>query len=307
MSEVASQVLPLAKYGIFILLAVIPPFDAFVFGAMSMSVGISDKPYLAIIQGIAATAIVYIIAKENFVSGIAAAFGIISGAAISLLNVTDIFLQGFGQFFGTVITSLIDMTFKGLLLGIAAGVALALSPLSLVSILAGFIFGLLVQIIMRALDLLEFALEIVTHAIFKAMPLGIMALIAPYYGGIVIAIPLAFGVVTFLTLVAMAMGIAIGIAIVAIALSWTVVFTITGFISILLYIAGISLAALLKPVKSSLMAPLIDTLVLVIFPYLGPALYSAGYAGLLTRKRALSLYLIGLGLFGAALPIKLPF
>lgn len=302
----ASQVLPLAKYGAFILLAVIPPFDAFVFGAMSMALFQSDKQYLAIIQGLAATAIVYIIAKENFVRGIAAAFGIISGAAISL-NVTDIFLQGFGQFFGTVITSLIDMIYKGLLLGIVAGVAIALSPISLLSIIASFILGLLVLIVMRALDLLESALEIVTNAIFKAMPLGIMALIAPYYAGIVIAIPLAFGVVTFLTLVAIAIGIAIGIAIVAIALAWTVVFTITGFISMLLYIAGLALAALLRPVKSSLMAPLIDTLVLIIFPYIGAALYSAGYAGLLTRKRALSLYLIGLGLFGAVMPIKLPF
>lgn len=301
-----SEVLPLAKYGIYILLAAIPPLDAFVFGTMAVSLGISDKPYLAIIQGIAVAAIVYSLAKESFLRGIAAALGAI-GSAVITLNVTDIFLQAFGQFFGTVVTSLIDMALKGLFLGIAAGVALALSPLSLLSIITGFILALLVQIVMRAIDLLESALEIATHAFFKGMPVGVMALLAPYYGGIVIALPLAFAVVIFLTLVAIAIGIAIGIAIVAIVLSWTVVFTILGFVSLLLFIAGVSLAALLKPVKASLMSPLIDTLVLLIFPYLGPALYTSGYAGLLTRKRALGLYLIGLGLFGAVLPIKLPF
>ncbi|MEM1903413.1 MAG: hypothetical protein QXW44_07025 [Pyrobaculum sp.] len=300
-----AEVLPLAKYGAFILLAVIAPLDAFVFGAMAMSLGISDQPYLAIIQGIAVTAIVYLIARENFIRGIAAALGAIGGAVIAL-NVTDIFLQAFGQFFGTVVSSLIDMVLRGLFLGIVAGVAIALSPMALLSIIVAFILGLLVQIVMRAIDLLETTLEIVTHALFKNMPIGIMALLAPYYGGIVIALPLAFAVVTFLTLLAMAIGIAIGIAIVAIVLSWTVVFGILGFVSMLLFIAGLALAALLRPVKSSLMAPLIDTLVLIIFPYLGPALYTSGYAGLLTRKRALGLYLIGLGLFGAALPVKLP-
>ncbi|MEM4897735.1 MAG: hypothetical protein QXR18_05970 [Pyrobaculum sp.] len=300
-----AEVLPLAKYGAFILLAVIAPLDAFVFGAMAMSLGISDQPYLAIIQGIAVTAIVYLIARENFIRGIAAALGAIGGAVIAL-NVTDIFLQAFGQFFGTVVSSLIDMVLRGLFLGIVAGVAIALSPMALLSIIVAFILGLLVQIVMRAIDLLESTLEIVTHALFKNMPIGIMALLAPYYGGIVIALPLAFAVVTFLTLLAMAIGIAIGIAIVAIVLSWTVVFGILGFVSMLLFIAGLALAALLRPVKSSLMAPLIDTLVLIIFPYLGPALYTSGYAGLLTRKRALGLYLIGLGLFGAALPVKLP-
>ncbi|MEM4863508.1 MAG: hypothetical protein QW706_10095 [Candidatus Nezhaarchaeales archaeon] len=300
-----AEVLPLAKYGAFILLAVIAPLDAFVFGAMAMSLGISDQPYLAIIQGIAVTAIVYLIARENFIRGIAAALGVIGGAVIAL-NVTDIFLQAFGQFFGTVVSSLIDMVLRGLFLGIVAGVAIALSPMALLSIIVAFILGLLVQIVMRAIDLLESTLEIVTHALFKNMPIGIMALLAPYYGGIVIALPLAFAVVTFLTLLAMAIGIAIGIAIVAIVLSWTVVFGILGFVSMLLFIAGLALAALLRPVKSSLMAPLIDTLVLIIFPYLGPALYTSGYAGLLTRKRALGLYLIGLGLFGAALPVKLP-
>lgn len=300
-----AEVLPLAKYGAFILLAVIAPLDAFVFGAMAMALGISDKQYLAIIQGIAVTAIVYLIARENFLRGIAAALGVIGGAVIAL-NVTDIFLQAFGQFFGTVVSSLIDMVLRGLLLGIVAGVAIALSPMALLSIIVAFILGLLVQIVMRAIDLLESALEIVTHALFKNMPIGVMALLAPYYGGIVIALPLAFAVVTFLTLLAMAIGIAIGIAIVAIVLSWTVVFGILGFVSMLLFIAGLALAALLRPVKSSLMAPLIDTLVLIIFPYLGPVLYTSGYAGLLTRKRALGLYLIGLGLFGAALPVELP-
>lgn len=301
-----SEVLPLAKYGIYILLAAIAPLDAFVFGAMAMSLGISDKPYLAIIQGIAVTAIVYLLARENFSRGIAAALGAIGGTVIAL-NVNDIFLQAFGQFFGTVVTSLTNMVFRGLFLGIAAGVAIALSPHALLSIIAAFILGLLVQVVMRAMDLLESALEIITHALFKHLPIGVMALLAPYYGGIVIALPLAFAVVIFLTLVAIALGIAIGIAIVAIALSWTVVFTILGFVSLILFNAGLALAALLKPVKSSLMSPLIDTLVLLIFPYLGPALYTAGYAGLLTRKRALGLYLIGLGLFGATLPIKLPF
>lgn len=300
-----AEVLPLAKYGIYILLAAIAPLDAFVFGAMAVSLGISDKQYLAIIQGIAVTAIVYLIAKENFLRGIAAALGVIGGAVIAL-NVTDIFLLAFGQFFGTVVSSLIDITLKGLLLGIVAGVAIALSPLALLSIIVAFILGLLVQIVMRAIDLLESTLEITTYALFKNLPIGVMALLAPYYGGVVIALPLAFAVVIFLTLVAMALGIAIGIAIVAIALSWTVVFTILGLVSLILFIAGLSLAALLRPVKTSLMAPLIDTLVLLIFPYLGPVLYTSGYAGLLTRKRALGLYLIGLGLFGAVLPVKLP-
>lgn len=301
-----SQILPLTKYGIYILLAAIPPLDAFVFGAMAMSLGISSKPYLAVIQGIAVAAIVYLIAKEDFKRGIAAALGAIGGTVIAL-NVTDIFLQAFGQFFGTVITSLFDMILRGLFLGIAAGVSIALSPLSLLSIIVAFLLGLLIQIVMRAIDLLESTLEVATYALFKGLPIGVMALLAPYYGGVVIAIPLAFAVVIFLTLVAIALGIAIGIAIVAIALSWTVVFTILGFVSLILFIAGLALAALLKPVKASLMSPLIDTLVLIIFPYLGPALYTSGYAGLLTRKRALGLYLIGLGLFGAVLPIKLPF
>lgn len=300
-----SQVLPLAKYGIYILLAAIPPLDAFVFGAMAMSLGVSDKPYLAVIQGIAVTAIVYLIAKENFPRGIAAALGAVGGAVIAL-NVTDIFLQGFGQFFGPIVASLIKTAVRGLFLGIAAGAAIALSHYSLLSIIAGFIVGLFVLVVMRAIDLLESALEVATYSLFKGLPIGIMALLAPYYGGVVIALPLAFAVVIFLTLLATAIGIAIGMAVVAVGLSWTVVYAVLGFVSILLYIAGLSLVALLKPVKASIMSPLIDTLVLLLFPYLGPVLYTSGYAGLLTRKRALGLYLIGLGLFGAVLPIKSP-
>jgi hypothetical protein len=44
---------------------------------------------------------------------------------------------------------------------------------------------------------------------------------------------------------------------------------------------------------------LLDLAAIFIFKFLGPALYAAGYAGLLTRFKARSLYLIALGALGS--------
>jgi hypothetical protein len=44
---------------------------------------------------------------------------------------------------------------------------------------------------------------------------------------------------------------------------------------------------------------LLDLAVIFIFRFIGPALYAAGYAGLVTRYKARSLYLIALGAIGS--------
>ncbi len=42
----------------------------------------------------------------------------------------------------------------------------------------------------------------------------------------------------------------------------------------------------------------LDLAVVFIFRFIGPALYAAGYAGLVTRRKATALYLIALGALG---------
>ncbi|MBD6956103.1 MAG: hypothetical protein F9Y92_05635 [Thermoplasmatales archaeon] len=296
--------LTLGKYGILAVAAVFPVVEAAVFGAMAVAVPAGNNIIAETIRALAAVAIVVAIGREyGPYHAIAAGIGL-AGGWVASETVQDAFMAGFSQFISQWVNVAVQFALKGFLLGVAAGVGIAVSPIALLSPVIGFLLGLIAILATRAVGLLESALDGVVHAIFKGLPLGVKGLVAPYFGGISIGMIFLFTIAWFTFIVGAALGVAVGIAIVAVALGWTVVFTLIGFIAFIGYIAGLVLANLLAHTRIDYM-PFIDAILLVLFPWLGPALYTAGYAALLTRRKSMGLYLISLGVLSLSLP-KLP-
>jgi hypothetical protein len=299
-----SVTISLAKYGILAVAAVFPVIEAAVFGAMAVAVPAGNNIIAETIRALAAVAIVVAIGREyGPYHAIAAGIGL-AGGWVASETVQDAFMAGFSQFISQWVNIAVEFALRGFLIGVAAGVGIAVSPIALLSPVIGFLLGLIAILATRAVGLLESALDGVVNAIFKGLPLGVKGLLAPYFGGISIGMIFLFTIAWFTFIVGAALGVAVGIAIVALALGWTVVFTLIGFIAFIGYIAGLTLANLLAHSRIDYM-PFLDVILLVLFPWLGPALYTAGYATILTRRKSMGLYLISLGVLSLSLP-KLP-
>jgi hypothetical protein len=297
MSVIAETI---AKYGFLGVAAAFVP--AFVHGAMAGAVGLSNHPATATIQVIAYIAIVAYWARQNVVDGLLAGLGLGAGLVV-VSQVRDLVLQGVLYGIGSVIYAIVDYIIAGFLFGIAYGFVLGISPTSLLASIAGFLFGALIMLLVRVGNLLMDALELGISALFKSLSIGYAALVAPFIGGIFIGIPLGVMLLVFGFALAMAFGFAIGLALAALFLMTSLFFLMPlTIISITLYTGFLTTAIVIfKTFRKStdVVELLLDLAAIFIFKFLGPALYAAGYAGLLTRFKARSLYLIALGALGS--------
>jgi len=297
MSAVAETI---AKYGVLGVAAAFVP--AFVHGAMAGAVGLSSHPATATIQVIAYMAIAAYWARHNVVDGLLAGLGLVSGVVV-VSQVRDLVLQGLLYGIGSLINAIVDYIIAGFLFGIAYGFLLGISPTSLLASLAGFLFGALIMLLVRVGNLLIDALELGISALFKSLSIGYAALVAPFIGGVFVGIPLGVMLLVFGFALAMALGFAIGLALAALLLmaSLFLLMPLT-IISITLYIGLFTAAVVIfKTFRKStdVVEILLDLAAIFVFKFLGPALYAAGYAGLVTRFKARSLYLIALGALGS--------
>ena len=290
----------IAKYGFLGVAAAFVP--AFVHGAMAGAVGLSNHPATATIQVIAYMAIVAFWARQNVVDGLLAGLGLVSGVVV-VSQVRDLVLQGLLYGIGSLIYAIVDYIIAGFLFGIAYGFLLGISPMSLLASIAGFLFGVLIMLLVRVGNLLIDALELGISALFKSLSIGYAALVAPFIGGIFVGIPLGVMLLVFGFALAMAFGFAIGLALAALFLMTSLFLLIPlTIISITLYIGFLTMAIVIfKTFRKStdVVELLLDLAAIFIFKFLGPALYAAGYAGLVTRFKARSLYLIALGALGS--------
>jgi hypothetical protein len=297
MSAIAETI---AKYGALGVAAAFVP--AFVHGAMAGAVGLSSHPVSATIQLIAYMAIVAYWTRQNVVDGLLAGLGLVSGIVV-ISQVRDLVMQGLVFGLGAIIHAIVDYIIAGFLFGLATGLLLGLSPVSLLASVAGFIIGAVIMLLVRVGNLLIDALELGISALFKSLTMGYAALVAPFIGGIFVGIPLGVMLLVFGFALAMALGFAIGLAIAAIILLGSLFFLMpVALMSLILYMGFLTAAIVIfKTFRRStdVMELVLDLAAIFIFRFLGPALYAAGYAGLLTRYKARSLYLIALGALGS--------
>jgi hypothetical protein len=293
MSAIAETI---AKYGVLGLAAAFVP--AFVHGAMAGAVGLSGNAAIATIQIIAYMAIVAYWARHNVVDGLMAGLGLFSGVVV-VSQVHDLAVQGMFYGIGTLIYAIVDYIIAGFLMGLAYGFLMGISPTAILAGLAGFLFGALVMLLVRVGNLLTDALELGISALFKSLSIGYAALLAPYIGGIFVGVPLGAMLLVFGFALAFGLGFALGLALAALFFMFGLVWAFIGLILNL----GLFTAALVifKTFRKStdVIEILLDLAVVFIFKFIGPALYAAGYAGLVTRYKARSLYLIALGALGS--------
>jgi hypothetical protein len=155
------------------------------------------------------------------------------------------------------------------------------------------------MLLVRVGNLLTEALELGVSALFKSLSLGYAALVAPFVGGILVGIPLGATLLVIGFALAMGLGFTIGLALASLLFMFGFVWAFIGLIIEL----GLFVAALVifKTFTKSrdVIEILLDLAAVFIFKFVGPALYAAGYAGLVTRRRATALYLIALGALGS--------
>mgnify|MGYP001772845484 CR=1 FL=1 len=293
-----SEVIPtFGKYGVLGVLAAFPVANAFVFGAMAVALGFPEHVITQIVQVLAAIAIVVTIGKrEGFLSAVAAGIGLGMGGVASVF-VQDAFIAGFSNALGGVLWNVWTLLIHMLGLGVALGLMLGVSgPFTVTfAVLGGVIVGFIQALLARLLSWVEGALEATASVLAKALPIGYLALAAPYLGGLLFGIPLALSVTLFLATIVLGIGLIIGMAL---ASAFIVTIPFAGM-ALLAYIAGFIMGRLaFRFTIAELGEPLLDLLMLIIFPWAGPALFTAGYAMLLSRKRSKGLYAIGLAALG---------
>jgi len=293
MSAIAETI---GKYGVLGLAAAFVP--AFVHGAMAGAVGLSGNLAVATIQVIAYMAIVAYWARNNVVDGLLAGLGLGAGV-VAVSQVHDIALQGMLYGIGTLVHAIVDYIITGFLMGLAYGFLMGISPTAILAGLGGFLFGALIMLLVRVGNLLTEALELGVSALFKSLSLGYAALVAPFVGGILVGIPLGATLLVIGFALAMGLGFAIGLALASLLFMFGFVWAFIGLILEL----GLFVAALVifKTFTKSrdVIEILLDLAAVFIFKFIGPGLYAAGYAGLVTRRKATALYLIALGALGS--------
>jgi hypothetical protein len=155
------------------------------------------------------------------------------------------------------------------------------------------------MLLVRLGNLLTEALEIAISALYRNLSMGYAALLAPYVGGIFVGVPLSAILLTFGFALAMGIGFTIGLALASLFVMFGLVWAFIGLILELgLMVAGLVIFKTFTKSRD-VIEILLDLGVVFIFKFIGPALYAAGYAGLVTRRKATSLYLIALGALGS--------
>jgi len=288
MAEIVGTI---GKYGLLVTLAAFTP--PFVHGAMAGALGLSEHPVIVAIQVIAFMAIVAHWTREGGAAyGLMAGLGIASGVYLAGF-VRDLALEGLKYAF-SFYSLLPDYILRGFVIGVVSGFAAGVTPAGILVSVLGFIIGAVVMLLIRAASLLAEALDLAVGALARSISLPYLSIIAPYLGGLAIGIPLSLGLLAVAFALAFGVGFAVGLAL----SSLFVITAIWAFASLILY-NGLLAAGLIifKTFTKSrdVIEILLDMAALFVFKFLGPALYSAGYAALTTRRKSTALYLVGLG------------
>jgi hypothetical protein len=293
MSAIAETI---GKYGVLGVAAAFVP--AFVHGAMAGAVGLSSHPVTATIQIIAYIAVVAYWARNNVVDGLLAGLGVVSGV-VAFSLVRDLAIEGLKYGVGTVIYSIVDYIIAGFLMGVVYGFLIGITPSALLAGVIGFLFGALIMLLIRVGNLLTDALELGISALFKSLSMGYAALVAPFVGGVFVGIPLGVMLLVFGFALAFGLGFSLGLALASLLSMFGLVWAFIGLILNLgLFVAGLVIFKTFSKSRD-VIEIMLDLAAVFVFKFLGPALYSAGYAGLVTRYKARSLYLIALGALGS--------
>ena len=293
MFEIAGTI---GKYGALGVAAAFVP--AFVHGAVAGAVGLSNNPAVATIQVIAYMAIVAYWARNNPVDGLLAGLGLVSGI-VAISQIRDLAFMGIAYALGTLIHTIVDYIVVGFIMGIVYGFTIGIAPTAILSGLVGFLFGALIMLLIRVGNLLTEALELGISALFKSIHIGYAVLIAPFVGGIFVGIPLGIMLLVIGFAIAMGLGFALGLALAAMFFMFGLVWAFMGLIIYLgLFVAGLVIFKTFSKSRD-VIEVMLDLAAVFIFKFLGPALYAAGYAGLVTRYRVTALYLIALGAIGS--------
>jgi hypothetical protein len=271
---------------------------SFVHGAMAGAVGLSSNQAVATIQIIAYIAIVAYWTRNNVVDGLMAGLGLVTGV-VAISMVKDLALEGLKYGIGTMVSTIVDYIITGFLTGVAYGFLMGISPTAILAGLAGFLFGTLVMLLVRVGNLLTEALDIGVSALYRSLSMGYAVLVAPFIGGIFIGIPLGAMILVIGFALAMGIGFTLGLAIASLFFMFGLVWTFIGLILNLgLFVAGLVIFKTFTKSRD-VIEIMLDLAAVFIFKFIGPALYSAGYAGLVTRRKSISLYLIALGALGS--------
>jgi hypothetical protein len=286
----------IGKYGFLGVAAAFVP--SFVHGAMAGAVGLSSNQAVATIQIIAYIAIVAYWTRNNVVDGLMAGLGLVTGV-VAISMVKDLALEGLKYGIGTMVSTIVDYIIAGFLTGVAYGFLMGISPTAILAGLAGFLFGTLVMLLVRVGNLLTEALDIGVSALYRSLSMGYAVLVAPFIGGIFIGIPLGAMILVIGFALAMGIGFTLGLAIASLFFMFGLVWTFIGLILNLgLFVAGLVIFKTFTKSRD-VIEIMLDLAAVFIFKFIGPALYSAGYAGLVTRRKSISLYLIALGALGS--------
>jgi len=276
----------LAEYSVLLILAIFLP--TLVYGAMSMYLG--PSPNLFIIQAIALAAVTIKLARENLFNGVLFAAGASIFTAIAyLVPVPKLFIEGFSAILGPFISTLLSTVIEFFAFGLAIGAIMGLAGIfvSFIAGIIGFLLTAFIMIFARLSRLVYEATEAATSLFIKAVPEGVGAVLAPYFGGIVIAAPIAVAISVIAAAAALWLGLLIGMA-------------ITGLlflnVNLILYgLASIFSAVLLRPQSIPVIDMAMDIAALILVPYVVPVLWTVGYALLSSRRYAhRGMYFIGI-------------
>lgn len=282
------MILDLTRFGIFAVLAFL--IEPYVFGAMAAYLGIPGGIW-ALPATIALAAIVLYFARHNIYDGMFAALGIATGVItydIIGLSVVEFLSQYTSQLYGLLQLAFQFFTF-GLAVGFIAGLAFGFGGAFMAGLAA--VLGILTVAVIRGGDLVRIAIEGATFGFTKNVPRGYLALTAPFYGLVVVFLPLFFILTILVSIFAMFFGLLIGAAFAGFLLGHGLL------VSILAAVVFFGIVTFMRPHGKSIIDTGLDLLALMVWNFTGftQLLWIAGYAMLLSRFTLREgLYIIGI-------------
>ncbi|AAU25971.1 hypothetical protein TTSV1_gp21 [Thermoproteus tenax spherical virus 1] len=284
-----SYIPDLSRFGVLGILALFVP--SFVYGAMTMYLGVANG-WLFLIQLLALIAIIahYKNFSEAVLFALGAAFG---GLTTQFIGIKWLVVDALSPAL-YVLLSMVNTIEKAFYLGIALGmVGFLLAPIVFI---VTTLVSLAAMLILRLSGLLYEAVNLVVHGL-RHVPEGYRALLAPWIGSVMIALPIAVLGGMFLSALALVVGAVVGGALVGMLGTASEVSALAGFIIPTL---------LTRPQTKTIAEVLMDMGALFLGVMLVgygvvQVLWTAGYAAISTRHASRGFYLIGLSAITAVL------
>lgn len=282
------MIFDLSRFGIFAILAFF--VEPYVFGAMSVYLGIPGGIW-QIPAYIALGAIVLYFSRHNIYDGILAALGIATGVVIyDIIGMTVVeYISQFTSQLSGLLGIAINFFIMGLGLGFISGLVFGIGGVLAAGVTV--VAALATVAIIRGGDLVRTAVEGATFGFTKNVPRGYLALTAPFFGLVVVFLPIFVILIMLVAVLAFVFGIIIGAALSG------ALFGMGTIVAALVAVIYFGLITFLKPHGKSVLDNLIDLLALGFWSATGlhQLLWIVGYAMLLSRFTLREgLYLIGL-------------